>query len=412
MKKLLVLFLTVVCGQLTVDSFSQNGVSINTTGAEADNSAILDISSTSQGLLIPRMTTEQRNNINAPATSLLIFNTTINCFEAYVNNAWYSVSCSPPCTLPDAPSAGTGVPYPSQIAWSWNSVSGATGYKWSTGNNFTNAVDNGTSVSYTQNGLTSNTSYTIYVWSYNACGNSSTYLNLSQTTISYSCTSLFTVSYTPGVNGVPSNSPATITYGSTDYYRTQTGVCWLTQSLGATQQPTSLFDPRSAASGWYFQFNRSQAYSMADDGVTITPSSGWTSTSTLYPSGWTSDNDPCIIQLGSGWRLPTWAEYYPLPWNWNHDNCGANSSPLAIAGSGYIDLTSSTAHLHLRPSTSCDLSTAIDHGNYNTGAPFYWSSSPYNGIGIFWVPGWTYPGNYNWSYINNAYALPVRCVHP
>jgi hypothetical protein len=82
------------------------GISINTTGNTADNSAILDISSTSQGLLIPRMTTLQRNNIASPATSLLIFNTTTNCFEAYVNSIWYSVSCPPVCNTFTCPGSG------------------------------------------------------------------------------------------------------------------------------------------------------------------------------------------------------------------------------------------------------------------------------------------------------------------
>jgi hypothetical protein len=75
--------------------FSQ-GVSINKTGTSADNSAILDINSTSQGLLIPRITSIQRDNITAPATSLFIFNTTTNCFEAYVNSSWYPISCPSP----------------------------------------------------------------------------------------------------------------------------------------------------------------------------------------------------------------------------------------------------------------------------------------------------------------------------
>jgi uncharacterized protein (TIGR02145 family) len=86
---------------------SQNGISVNVTGAQVDNSAILDISSTSQGLLIPRMTTTQRNNIPSPATSLLIFNTTTNCFEAYVNSQWYSVSCAQ-CSGGGPPTSGCG----------------------------------------------------------------------------------------------------------------------------------------------------------------------------------------------------------------------------------------------------------------------------------------------------------------
>ena len=54
------------------DAFSQN-VSINTTGNAADTSAILDISSTSKGLLVPRMTQAQRTAIYTPADGLLVY---------------------------------------------------------------------------------------------------------------------------------------------------------------------------------------------------------------------------------------------------------------------------------------------------------------------------------------------------
>jgi uncharacterized protein (TIGR02145 family) len=153
--------------------FSQNGVAINSNGNPADNSAMLDVSSTSQGMLIPRMTTVQRNAIPSPETSLLIFNTTTNCFEAFVSGAWYSVSCPLPCSSPVSPAAGTITPSSSQIVWSWNTVSGATGYKWATTNIYTSATDNGLNTSYTQTGLNCNTSYTLFVWAYNSCGNSS-----------------------------------------------------------------------------------------------------------------------------------------------------------------------------------------------------------------------------------------------
>ena len=48
-------------------------VGINTDGSDPDASAILDIKSTDKGLLIPRMTTTQRNDINAPRTGLMIY---------------------------------------------------------------------------------------------------------------------------------------------------------------------------------------------------------------------------------------------------------------------------------------------------------------------------------------------------
>jgi hypothetical protein len=109
--KLLILLNTLYLILNTFYCYPQNGVSVNRNGSAADNSAIIDISSTSQGLLIPRMTTEQRNLITSPATSLLIFNTTTNCFETYVNSSWYSVSCPTPtiCSQFQKTFGGTGL---------------------------------------------------------------------------------------------------------------------------------------------------------------------------------------------------------------------------------------------------------------------------------------------------------------
>lgn len=61
-------------------TIAQNGdVGINT--LTPDPSASLDITSTTKGLLIPRMTTPDRNAIVNPASSLIIFNTTLNDVE-------------------------------------------------------------------------------------------------------------------------------------------------------------------------------------------------------------------------------------------------------------------------------------------------------------------------------------------
>jgi len=51
------------------------GVAINQTGAEPDPSAMLDITSTEKGILIPRITQAQRDAISNPATGLLIYQT-------------------------------------------------------------------------------------------------------------------------------------------------------------------------------------------------------------------------------------------------------------------------------------------------------------------------------------------------
>lgn len=58
----------------TSDSFSQ-GLSVNTSGTAADTSAMLDVSSTTKGMLVPRMTSAQRTAISLPATGLIVYQT-------------------------------------------------------------------------------------------------------------------------------------------------------------------------------------------------------------------------------------------------------------------------------------------------------------------------------------------------
>lgn len=66
---------------LVLASTSSAQVSIGT--PTPDQTAILDLSSTSQGLLLPRMTTAQRDAISTPAVGLMIYNTTNNGLELY-----------------------------------------------------------------------------------------------------------------------------------------------------------------------------------------------------------------------------------------------------------------------------------------------------------------------------------------
>jgi hypothetical protein len=69
--------------------FSQS-VSVNNTGAAADSTAMLDVSSTTKGLLIPRMTAQQRTAIASPATGLLIYQTDGDAGFYYYNGAgWF-----------------------------------------------------------------------------------------------------------------------------------------------------------------------------------------------------------------------------------------------------------------------------------------------------------------------------------
>lgn len=60
-------------------------------GTTPVTTAMLEMNSTTKGLLISRMTTTQRNAIASPATSLLIYNTTTGQFEFYTGSAWVPI---------------------------------------------------------------------------------------------------------------------------------------------------------------------------------------------------------------------------------------------------------------------------------------------------------------------------------
>lgn len=69
-------------------SVSAQNVAINGTGAAPAASAMLDIASTTSGLLVPRMTSAQRTAIAAPATGLKVYDTTTGTFWHYDGTVW------------------------------------------------------------------------------------------------------------------------------------------------------------------------------------------------------------------------------------------------------------------------------------------------------------------------------------
>jgi len=67
------------------------GVGINTTTPQA----ILDVVSTTSGILIPRMTTTQKNAIVSPTISMQLFDTTIQKFQYWNGSIWVNSDSSP-----------------------------------------------------------------------------------------------------------------------------------------------------------------------------------------------------------------------------------------------------------------------------------------------------------------------------
>jgi uncharacterized protein (TIGR02145 family) len=72
------------------------GFAIKTDNSNPHSSAMLDVSATYKGILIPRLTNGQRDAI-LPVTGLVIYNTSANNIEFYNGSAWYSLNTD---TLP------------------------------------------------------------------------------------------------------------------------------------------------------------------------------------------------------------------------------------------------------------------------------------------------------------------------
>ena len=84
MKKLLLIVLAFTLFNTVI--YSQGSVGIGTT--TPNSSAALDISSTTKGMLMPRMTTAQRNLIATPAAGLIVFNLDDQCIDIYDGTNW------------------------------------------------------------------------------------------------------------------------------------------------------------------------------------------------------------------------------------------------------------------------------------------------------------------------------------
>jgi len=91
MKKIKLSFIVLIVLFVVNGSWAQ-GVAINETSTPPDGSAILDVSSDSLGILIPRMTRFQRNSILSPVAGLMIYQTNYTPgFYFYDGTTWSKV---------------------------------------------------------------------------------------------------------------------------------------------------------------------------------------------------------------------------------------------------------------------------------------------------------------------------------
>jgi hypothetical protein len=95
--KIKCLYIILLCIVIFKNTYAQLG--INATNAAPNSRAMLDVESTSKGVLIPRMTTTQRNTIASPPAGLMIYNSTDNKYN-YINGVNWSEFVVGGFTLP------------------------------------------------------------------------------------------------------------------------------------------------------------------------------------------------------------------------------------------------------------------------------------------------------------------------
>ncbi|MBN3035569.1 MAG: hypothetical protein JW861_08275, partial [Bacteroidales bacterium] len=200
----------------------------------------------------------------------------------------------------------------------------------------------------------------------------------------WSCGDVFQIIHTAG-DVAPVNK--TVDYGTVLTDLTGTNQCWITQNLGADHQAASATDATEESAGWYWQFNRKQGYK--HDGVIRTPNTPW-NTSITENADWQGANDPCTILLGTGWRLPTYQEWYNADLNGGWNTVSQTfASVLKLHAAGYLG--------------------PFDGSLYARGSDgFCWSSSQetmYNGWSLFFCNTFSLM-----SHESKTSGFSVRCL--
>jgi hypothetical protein len=154
----------------------------------------------------------------------------------------------------------------------------------------------------------------------------------------------------------------TVTYSTVTNIPGETSKCWITRNLGASQQATSVNDATEASAGWYWQFNRKQGYK--HDGASLTPNTPWIFNITEN-SNWISANDPCTIELGSAWRIPTTTEWTNVDnaggWtDWN----GPWNSGLALHAAGNLSTSGVLITRGVNGYLSSSIQTSTTNGTF------------------------------------------------
>lgn len=361
-----------------------------------NSSAILDLSTTNKGLLLPRLTSTQRNasdGILSPVGGIVIYDSTSNCLLISLDNGKWKNACT-----------GEEV----------STTSGITTSTAKTAIGITSALDNNTILEVVSNSkgvllpraTTDLASVTGMIY-YNTTDNS---IRL------YNGTSWVTLlanagdaPYPPGTVHCNPSYPTEIVDVTSP-----TGKVWMDRNLGAFRAATAIDDAQSYGS--LYQWGRGSdghqcVNRFSGDGVTTssdtstlssldTPGHGNYITTSSAPNNWRNPqnlnlwqgangtNNPCP----NGYRLPTSIELEAERASWVTNNAaGAYASPLKISVAGARSISNYPSALQ-----------------YQNSEGRYWSSTNYNGNASnqLYISG----GGSSVSYTNRATGNSVRCI--
>ncbi len=325
---------------------------IGGTAGPGDASAVLELQSANQGLLLPRLTTTQRNAISTPATGLTIYNTTDNCIQVYKgagNGGWHNfcsgggdfvfTNCSTP-VITGTIAAQTATTATIELNYTNNTGQTHGAFVSGTDNGITLSAPGGSvtaitagsgSITLTASGTPANAgNINIPVVLAGAACNIPITVDAFQGNVPVACGTA--PGCTGGVDPATAVAGDKICWGGFEYrvITAAGGKLWFDRNLGARQAPTSATDANSY--GDYYQWGRKgdghQCANSTLSSVRVTgpdannggqfildggaANFSWetTTASGFQTNGWWTSNadggisNPCP----TGWRVPTHPE--------------------------------------------------------------------------------------------------------